>query len=192
MVAALVAAAGAGALATPAAAHTALERSAPAADASVAAPPTAVELVFTEPVSARLATVVVTGPDGADATEGPVQVSGASVVQPLRADAAPGRYRVAYRVVAADGHPITGTYDWTGSWAAAPPSPAATVSPSVAPSAAAPSPASSAAVAPAAATDGDGGEDGGLVSAVAALAVVAGGVAMLARRRRRGGEQTPG
>ena len=186
-----------GAPATPASAHTALERSAPAADASVAAAPDVVELVFTEPVSPRLATVVVTGPDGASAADGPVKVSGASVVQPLRADAVPGRYRVASRVVATDGPPITGTYDWTGSWAAAQPSPTAPSSPAAAPSlgpaTAAPSPAPSAATVARAADEEDRGSGGGLVApAVAAAVAAAGGAALLARRRRSGADPAPG
>jgi len=96
------------ATAAPASAHTALVSSTPAVSAVVAGPVEAVSLVFTEPVSTRAAQVVLTGPDGADVVQGTPTVSGATVSAPVTVPAA-GRYRLAYRVLAADGHPVTGS-----------------------------------------------------------------------------------
>lgn len=93
--------------ASPALAHTSLVGSTPAPDAVVSSAPE-VTLVFSEPVSARHVQVVVTGPDGAELADGPVQVSGSTVSRSLAALPASGGYRLAYRVLAEDGHPVTG------------------------------------------------------------------------------------
>ena len=92
----------------PALAHTSLVSSTPAPDAVVAVPVEVVTLVFSEPVSPRTVQVVVSGPDGADLAAGPVQVSGGTVTRSVGARSTAGSYRLAYRVLAEDGHPITG------------------------------------------------------------------------------------
>ena len=56
--------------AVPASAHTELELSTPVAGAVLDAPPTMVRLVFNEPISTRLASVVVSGPDGTNHAQG--------------------------------------------------------------------------------------------------------------------------
>ncbi|MGO1735902.1 MAG: copper resistance CopC family protein [Leucobacter sp.] len=57
--------------------------------------------------------IVVTGPDGADASGGAPEYSGHDVIQPLAADLQPGTHNVIWRVVSSDGHPIEGalTFD---------------------------------------------------------------------------------
>jgi methionine-rich copper-binding protein CopC len=97
-----------GALARPAWAHAELVRASPADGATVSGPPRQVELEFDESIQAGLVTVVVTAPDGEQVQRGNPQVSGRTVVQPLRPAPTAGRCIVAYRVVSDDGHPVTG------------------------------------------------------------------------------------
>lgn len=95
--------------ASPASAHTDLVSATPSSGSTVEAAPSGVELDFSWSVQARLAQVVVRDAEGRDHVIGPVASFGSRVearVQGLRA----GRYTVAYRVVAADGHPVVGRY----------------------------------------------------------------------------------
>ena len=94
--------------ASPASAHTSLVSSSPAADAVVDAPVEVVTLVFDEPVSPRQIRMIVTGPGGADVADGPARVSGGTVTRAVGAWPTGGSYRLAYRVLAEDGHPIAG------------------------------------------------------------------------------------
>ena len=93
---------------TPALAHTSLLGSTPAPSASVSAPLESVTLEFSQAVSPRQARIVVSGPDGVDLADGPVRVSGGTVTRAVGAQPTAGDYRLAYRVLAEDGHPITG------------------------------------------------------------------------------------
>lgn len=97
-----------GALARPAWAHDELVRASPADGETVSGPPRQVELEFDESIQAGFVTVVVTAPDGEQVQQGNPRVSGKTVVQPLRPVPTAGRCIVAYRVVSADGHPVTG------------------------------------------------------------------------------------
>ncbi len=94
--------------AAPASAHTALVRITPKADAALTTAPTNVVLEFNQAVSKTFATVVVTTAAGVTVTSGKPAVLGARVTQPLRPDLASGDYRIAYRIVSADGHPVSG------------------------------------------------------------------------------------
>ncbi|MCY7402623.1 MAG: copper resistance protein CopC [Nocardioides sp.] len=94
----------------PASAHTSLVSTVPAAGAVSGPAPQQVALTFSKAVSPVLAEVVVTGPDGQQWQAGAPSTSGADVTQPLQPLTVPGEYQVAWRVVAADGHPISGTY----------------------------------------------------------------------------------
>lgn len=132
MRAVLLPVAAAGALlmtAGPALAHTSLVSTTPAAGAVVAAEVGSVTLVFSQPVLSSQALVVVSGPDGADRADGPAQVSGGTVSQPVGPVPTSGSHRLAYRVLAEDGHPITGEVSFQVEQAAAP---AAAVPPPVA------------------------------------------------------------
>jgi len=96
-------------LVSPASAHTDLVSATPSADSTVDGVPAGVQLAFSTAVQARLAQVVVSDADGRDHVVGPVASFDSRVearVEGLR----PGRYTVAYRVVAADGHPVVGRY----------------------------------------------------------------------------------
>jgi methionine-rich copper-binding protein CopC len=94
--------------APPAWAHTSLVSSTPASGAVLVDPVEVVTLAFSQPVSPRQVQVVVTGPDGEDLGQGAVQVSGGTVSRSLGAWSQSGEHQLAYRVLAQDGHPITG------------------------------------------------------------------------------------
>ncbi|WP_228387858.1 MULTISPECIES: copper resistance CopC family protein [unclassified Nocardioides] len=98
------------AAAAPASAHAALVSSDPADGSRVASLPDEVTLEFNEEISDP-AYVVVTAPDGVRVNSGDATVRGPRVTQALDAQglALPaGSYTLAYRVVSADGHPISG------------------------------------------------------------------------------------
>lgn len=101
----------------PAAAHTVLRGTAPAAGATVPAPVAAVALVFDEPVRRRGSTVAVTGPDGLRADRGDVRVMDATATQPVDISA-PGSYTVGWDVVSPDGHRVRGRFAFTVAGAA--------------------------------------------------------------------------
>jgi methionine-rich copper-binding protein CopC len=105
--------------ATPASAHTALQSASPA-DGTTVKPPTQVVLTYADPV--QFTQVVVTDTAGRQYQSGkPVNVDN-TVTENLSATPPNGRYTVAWRVVAPDGHPVEGTYKFTvtGSGATAP------------------------------------------------------------------------
>lgn len=124
--------------AAPATAHTALVKITPYAGAQLAAAPTEVVLEFNESVSKTFATVVVSTVAGVAVTHGKPTVLGARVTQLLSPDLASGRYRVAYRLVSADGHPVSGESDFTLTLIPA----ASPATPAGVPSTSAPAPAS--------------------------------------------------
>lgn len=117
-------------LSPPAWAHTTLVSSTPTDGAQLDTPPTTIELVFSEPVDPRLVTVVVSSPSGARWQVGAPVVTEAVVSQEVRPLPEVGEYAVAYRVVSADGHPVSGEMRFTLTEAA--PMPTATSPPSVA------------------------------------------------------------
>ncbi len=105
--------------AAPASAHTSLTSASPA-DGSTVGPPTQIVLTFNEPVG--FTRVLVTDAAGRRYQSGrPVNVDN-TVTEKLPATPPNGRYTVAWRVVAPDGHPVEGTYQFTvtGSAATAP------------------------------------------------------------------------
>lgn len=97
-----------------AAAHTMLSSSDPAKDATVTMPPGTIVLTFNEDISPEFATVVVTSADGRTWNSGSPQVEGQRLTSAIGPDS-PGNgvYTVGYRVVSADGHPVTGSYSFT-------------------------------------------------------------------------------
>jgi methionine-rich copper-binding protein CopC len=95
-------------LAAPASAHTKLLKSTPAQGASVKEL-TGVTLVFSEKVRPSLAKVQIRDAAGAQrGSSEPPQVKGETVTQLAAPDLKPGDYTIAYRVVSADGHPVSG------------------------------------------------------------------------------------
>ncbi|MGY1739383.1 MULTISPECIES: copper resistance CopC family protein [unclassified Blastococcus] len=169
----------------PAAAHTGLESTDPAADSTVTTAPAALTLTFGGRVLG--ADVTVTGPDG-DAATGAAAVEGAVVRVPVTLTAA-GRYDVAWTVTGSDGHPLDGTFGFDFAppappTSAAPPPSSAAPTPTIEPTAPAEQTDPAVDVTETAATD-EGTP--GWVLPVAAVAVLAVGVtAALLLRRRRG------
>jgi methionine-rich copper-binding protein CopC len=98
----------------PAMAHSVLVSSDPAKDSSIASAPPAVTLVFNEPLDRGFTELAVLGPDGTSHWEGgPPAITGEKLSAPLRALGAAGVYTVKYRVVSADGHPVSGSVPFT-------------------------------------------------------------------------------
>ncbi|GAA1605858.1 copper resistance CopC family protein [Leucobacter chromiireducens] len=113
-------------VAAPALAHDELIGTEVVANASTGAVE-AFELKFNNSIIEVGTEMVVTGPDGADASDGEPEIAGPVVTQKLSADLAPGDYSAAWRVVSSDGHPIEGAFgisvaeDGTGEIVAAAP-----------------------------------------------------------------------
>lgn len=90
--------------------HATLISSVPAANSRLAVSPPNVHLVFSEPLEAQLAHVSLISADGATTV---LRVGGDphdvhAIVAPLDS-LAEGAYRIAWRVVSADGHPVEGS-----------------------------------------------------------------------------------
>lgn len=103
------------ALAAPASAHNSLISSNPSNDASMAAGPQTIVLTFDQPVQEGdgLNSVAVTGPDGKEWQGGPATVDSNVVSAPVRELGPKGVYTVGYRIVSADGHPVSGKVTFT-------------------------------------------------------------------------------
>ena len=149
----------------PAAAHSVLLATSPARGGTVPTAPTKVVLTFNEMPQGEFSTIHVTGPDGVRRDDGHVQVLNDLVTEPLAGSRPAGRYVVDWRVVSADGHPVSGEFTFTAQSAAtqltdlpANPNPAPAKSSNTA---------------------------GIIIAVVASVLVVAGVVALFARRRRR-------
>ena len=100
----------------PAAAHTELISTTPADQQTVSRAPAVVVLTFNESVLAMGAQVVVTGPQGLVQLGAP-EVTESTVSQNLQGGSPAGQYTVAWRVTAADGHPLSGTFGFTAATA---------------------------------------------------------------------------
>ncbi|MDT8910375.1 copper resistance protein CopC [Amycolatopsis sp. PS_44_ISF1] len=100
--------------ATPALAHNVLINSDPVTGASVATGPAKVTLTFDQYVqNADVNQIAVTGPNGGQWAEGPVTVANNVITAPLRPLGPAGRYTVGYRILSADGHPVSGEIPFT-------------------------------------------------------------------------------
>jgi methionine-rich copper-binding protein CopC len=166
----------------------------------VSTPPTQVQLVFGAPAMPLGTQVRVTGPTGAMVSTGPASVDGGNVVQMLSGGLVDGVYRVDWRVTAADGHPVSGTYTFTLKAASTATSPAPAVSGSSAvvptatsaPAASASStsrPSASGSSASGGSASTESGPSTGLVVGLSLMAAAVAG-AMFAFMRRRNGAST--
>ncbi|WP_406831511.1 copper resistance CopC family protein [Pedococcus sp. KACC 23699] len=168
-------------------AHAALKSVTPGDGSTVSTAPTTVTLSFNEPIGTTFATVTVTGPSG-NVGNGRPKVEGTTVTEELDADLPNGVYKVAFRVVSEDGHPVSDTSSFTIKAAQSSPTSEPTMTPGN--SATPPSASSTASTeSPTAATasNDNGGQSMrlGLAFGVGALAVAA-GTALVAAARRRG------
>jgi methionine-rich copper-binding protein CopC len=98
------------ATAAPAEAHTTLTWSDPAKGATMASP-AQIRLTYADPV--RFPGVIVTDAKGGHHESGKPSAVDNHVVQQVNGVLAPGPYTVGWRVVAEDGHPVTGEFTFT-------------------------------------------------------------------------------
>jgi methionine-rich copper-binding protein CopC len=101
-------------LATPAFAHNVLVGSSPVAGATLSTGPAEVRFDFNAPVRDGPNTITVVGPDGThwERTEN-ATVTGNSVSTAVAPLGAAGVYTASYRIISADGHPVTGEIRFT-------------------------------------------------------------------------------
>ena len=194
-VVAVLAALAAVGFAGPAAAHDVLISSDPADGSTVQVPPRTVTLTFDQPVQDFEPVVTVTGPDGQSYQSGSPTVDSTVVTNAVSPLTAAGEYAIAYRVVSADGHPVTGEvkFQFTGAPAPAASSAASTpTGPSSAASGGTSSvgqsstvPVSTAAVAPTSSSSGLSGWVWAAL-ALAAVLIIAAVVVVLRRPRESG------
>jgi copper transport protein len=103
------------ALSGSALAHATLTQSLPLQDAVLSTPPPRVELQFNEEVEAQFGAIAVYDQKGTRVDKGDAALDPKDVTRVI-ANLKPlddGLYTVAYRVVSADGHPITGSYGFS-------------------------------------------------------------------------------
>ena len=116
----------------PASAHSRLISISPKDGASVPGSPPAIVLTFNEDVNPQFVSVRVTDGEGTVVAGDDAAAQGAVVTAPVAEPMSAGTYKVTYRVVSADSHPISGSTTFTvaGDAQASPtadsPSPSAT------------------------------------------------------------------
>jgi methionine-rich copper-binding protein CopC len=97
----------------PAIAHTDLESSDPKDGATLESAPEQLTLTFGEDLLSQGGKLTAKDDTGVQVNLGPVQVKGARLTAAWPATADAGTYSVAYRAVAADGHPLEGRIRFT-------------------------------------------------------------------------------
>ena len=116
----------------PASAHAKLTGSNPQAGQLISVALPAITLSFSGPVKPDLTTIVIAGPDGVNKTAGAPTLADVTLTQPVAA-LPPGQIKVTWRTVSADGHTISGSFDFTNAApGATQPSPSASSAPAVA------------------------------------------------------------
>jgi copper resistance protein C len=105
-------------VAAPASAHTDLVAGSPGPNEVLRTPAGELSLTFASALLPEGTQILVRDPGGVDRAVG-AAVSGSSVGVQIKPLTRAGRYTVAYRAVAVDGHPVTGSYQFTVSPAAA-------------------------------------------------------------------------
>ncbi len=130
VVVAMLTALGSALIAGPAQAHSKLDSSVPAAGSTVDTPLTLIELTFNQEIGAEFANVGLTDSGGTSWAAQVSKVEGKTVRVAVSPTMPPQQYTVAYRVVSDDGHPITGSYEFTYTAVSTTPTEAKTNSPS--------------------------------------------------------------
>lgn len=100
------------ATAGPASAHNVLISSDPADGAVLNAAPATVSFTFDQPIQNYDPVLLVIGPNGNTFTGAKPTIAGDVISAPVVAGPA-GQYRAVYRIVSADGHPVTGQITFT-------------------------------------------------------------------------------
>lgn len=94
-------------------AHAGLASSSPAAEEELDAVPTEVTLTFTDEIAPEFTEVEVVDGEGLPVVDGEPVTDGFSVTQTLVAELHPGPYVVTYKVLSADGHPVSDAIPFT-------------------------------------------------------------------------------
>jgi methionine-rich copper-binding protein CopC len=97
----------------PAFAHAALISSDPPSGAIVTQPPSQITLTFNEELLESMVAVSVRDDQDTVLLTSVAEAAGTTVLFPWPVEASDGTYRLAYRVVSADGHPVTGEIEIT-------------------------------------------------------------------------------
>ena len=119
-------------LAAPASAHNSLVGSTPLDGTTMESGPDQIELKFDQPVQMGqgLNSIAVIGPNNDHWEGGPAQVASNVVTAPVRPLGPAGAYKVGWRILSADGHPVSGELTFTltkaGNGTPAPAGPQAT------------------------------------------------------------------
>lgn len=167
----------------PAQAHTGLVSSDPEDGSTVSSAPSRIVLTFSEDLKDPSEAVVQVA--GQPQTWG-AEVDGPDLVLSPGGDIGDGAgaWQVSYRVVSADGHPVTGTITFTVAGSTATSSPTATTAPTTAPTTAATTVPTTGEPSPAAGEGDDGGSSTPLiVGGIVAVLVLVLAAALLTRRR---------
>lgn len=98
---------------TPAWAHSGLASSNPADGAVISEAPASITLTFDEELLPDADSISLNAADGTNITSAKVEPTGNTVELPWPADLPAGEYQAAFRVVSADGHPVTGAISFT-------------------------------------------------------------------------------
>ncbi|MFE9661032.1 copper resistance protein CopC [Streptomyces sp. NPDC005955] len=98
---------------SPAFAHPGFVHGTPGSGAVLATPPDRVTLTFSGPMSQDYAQLAVSTRHGGSLATSMPQVSGERATVELEGFAPAGHYRVGYRVLSAQGHPVSGSYTFT-------------------------------------------------------------------------------
>lgn len=102
-------------VAGPAFAHGHLQSAKPADKASLATPPTELELTFSEPLNLKFSGATITGQDKRKIEIGDATVAndGTTLTVPVSAPLAAGTYIVEWHVLSTDGHKTKGSYSFS-------------------------------------------------------------------------------
>lgn len=100
--------------AAPASAHAKLTGSNPEGGQMITATLPAITLTFSGPVKPELTTIVVAGADGTNRSTGAATLADVTLTQPVTG-LPPGQITVTWRTVSADGHTISGSFDFTNA-----------------------------------------------------------------------------
>ncbi|TXI11153.1 MAG: copper homeostasis periplasmic binding protein CopC [Rhizobium sp.] len=103
------------ALAGQAMAHAHLKSAVPAADSTVKAVPSELDLTFSEGLNLKFSGIKVTGPDKKAIKTGEAMLmdKDATLMVPVTDKLAPGKYTVEWHALSTDGHKTNGSYSFT-------------------------------------------------------------------------------
>jgi methionine-rich copper-binding protein CopC len=102
-----------------ASAHSVLLSTTPAESAQIAAAPPTITMTFNEQPRGEFSDIHITGPDGARRDSAHVKVLNDTITEDLGGTRPAGKYVVDWRVISADGHPVSGQFSFTAKASAA-------------------------------------------------------------------------